>query len=299
MKLTKNIMVFSIIGLIIGASFITTISGDYGETEKSKTFSKISYKVAIRSVSENSSNECKVFHNISEEELLNFKEKFLSIKDNDQLSTESFVEKQFEILKEYNILPIEITVKNITNLINKNTVQFSKQKLKKQSEDEPDPSFFPYVRFGPTINIYASFMSQYSFINDVTQQIPFYFNITKINTILERFFNIENPIFLLSENITAGYYGTLSPWQIGIGGSIGYFSSLGPTEKWNYHFYGPFLGVFILPITILGIYIFYEVDDPQYPGGSFEIPIFDFYINCPIIFSLTIPGWFVNPDDQP
>jgi len=303
-EMYKKGFVFGAVAILLTVALFTPLSAErnvttisnfdaMGESEKNEK-EKV-YSVAIGPAGAKSLDECKVFNNLSEEEMSDLKESFSAIKNIDGLSTEEFVEKQLEVLRKYNILPKEFTIENIKNLVKKNDLQSNGQSL----ETQPDNPFYPYVRFLPTIYIYASFMSQYSYIDDMANKVPFYFNITRLNNLLEKIFNIDNPIFDFTKNISCGYYGGVTAWQIGIGGSIGFFSSFSPIEKLNYHFYGPFLGVFIFPITFLGIYIFLEVDDPDYPGGSFEIPYFDFMIGCPAIFSLVIPGWYVDPNQQP
>jgi|GEM_PF-3486212 len=300
-KKTTSYIVFF---LVISMPFIIPINmaqeRNYQKTEIINTYiSEISekngsYIVGIGPVGAKSSKECNFVSELSESQVQNLKNELFSV-GNHSDSTVDLIQRNVELLEKYGILPTGF-YENLTDFfttINEEEGEkhLTAGTLSKGLADSPK------IRFGPTIFFYASFMSQYTFIDDPTNQIVPFFNITRLNEFLKGIFNIDNPVFDFTENVSCGYYSKFTTWQIGIGGSISIFASAGPLPNQNYHFYGPFLGVFIFPVTLLGIYIFNEKEDPHYPGGSFEIPYLDIMIGMPLVFSLVLPGWYVDPDN--
>jgi len=244
---------------------------------------KESYIGGIGPSGVSSSDDCYILTDITKQEAESLYDNVFNCTSYN--STNEYIQSNIDLLKDIEIMPDEI-YSNITDLLSQQTIPLT--------QAQP---FTPKIRFGPTLFFYGSVMSQYTFIDDPTNQIVPFFNITRLYNILEIFFNMDNPIFNFAENISCSYYSKLTTWQIGIGGSVSIFASVGPIPNQNYYFYGPFLGVFIFPVTLFGIYIFKEIDDPRYPGGSFEQPYLDIIIGIPLVFSLVLPGWYVEPDN--
>jgi len=267
---------------------------NYTFTLESKEEKKETYKVGIGPIGTKSSKECTITTELTKEEAENLQNELFSV-NNKSYSTSELVQKNINLLKKYDIISNDL-YENITNLIVQqheyceDSGQYTKPLVQVDTKS-------PKIRFGPTLFFYASAMSQYTFIDDPTNQIVPFFNITRLNKILEIFFNIENPIFSFTKNVSCSYYSKFTTWQIGIGGSVSIFASVGFLPNQNYYFFGPFLGVFIFPVTLIGIYIFKEIEDPNYPGGSFEMPYLDIIIGMPLIFSLVLPGWYVTPEN--
>jgi len=209
------------------------------------------------------------------------------IVDNDKLTYLEKFHRANKLIQRYGILIEETNLEKLLNLEpkdNKNSIPLTL------------PQESPYIRFGPTVFIYASFFSQYTFIGDPTiDENISYFNITRLYDKINNFFNTSHPIFDYTRNISVGEYARWVPWQIGIGGSIGIFVSRSLIESKNYYVFGPFLGVFISPI-FAGVYVYLEYESSKFPGGSFEIPIFDFMVGTPMVFSIVTPGWYLDPN---
>ena len=240
------------------------------------------YKVRINPVGAESSDDCCISYNITKEEAERLRDNVFNCQSYN--STSEYIQSNMDLIKDMGIITDEL-YSNITNYV-------SQQKM---PLGQTDP-FIPKVRFGPSLYFYASVMSQYTFINDVSNNVVIFGNMTRLSTIMEKFVNMSNPLYKFAYNVTVSYYTMFTTWQIGIGGSISLFASFGPLPNQNYYFYGPFLGVFIFPITLLGIYIYAEVDT-DFPGGSYELPFLDIMISMPLVFSLVIPGWYVEPDN--
>lgn len=287
-NIKTKILCFGAVVILMSSSISMITNAEYHNNQELEE-----YIVKIKVGDINNSEEDKIITKLTENELNEFKNRFNSIKNQEELKFDETVDELLTLLMEYEILSSEFTVENFQSLLLKNGKKVTNPPFQYSAQ------YYPLLpRFGPTGFLYASFFSQYTYIWDPFSNSPYiYFDINRLNDLLDKIFNIDNPIFQYLENISVGQYVRWAPWQIGIGGSIGFFASFSPIESLNYCFFGPFLGVFLSTI-FLGLYIYIECENSDYPGGKFEGPIFDFIIGFPLFFSLVIPGWYPSPSQS-
>jgi hypothetical protein len=223
---------------------------------------------------DNSDNEIKkddIITNIylTEEEINDFRNKLIDIINTNTINSKEKIEDVFEILSEYNILPQELNVENLTKILDRNNKANNYNSL-----EGPGLNFGKtYTTLGPHFVLYISFAGKANNFN-----LGIKFGEGNISNVTD-FLNISDPtIKELMQNISIYYYWAFSSALLLFGGPLGLYLSVGtiPNHDKKYCFAGPFLGVYCGFIGT-GIYIYKK-------GGAFEKPLMDIFLGfCPVL----------------
>jgi hypothetical protein len=201
-----------------------------------------------------------VFMNLSKEDAINFKTRFLAIDSETDISTEEKIDNKLGILREYGILPNEFTLENLTKY------------NKVRSADITNPTL------GLHCFIFASAFGRANYLNWPPGTRALRSNITRLADLVD----IPNELIWLLGNVTIFTYMAFLSAQILIGGPIDLYIHIPFLATGSFEIISleSFIGTY-LPMVSVGLYIYSAENETQEPNPEF--PFLDIIIGFSII----------------